>query len=88
MAELTSVSYEQELHELEYLLWGPEVRPDIFKRWSQGIVIKHTHCIGCGFKTNMCLCLQVSILVIVRKVRYNKMKGAHVLLLLPYKHLS
>lgn len=50
MAELTSVSYEQELHELEYLLWGPEVRPDIFKRWSQGIVvffvIEHTHCIG------------------------------------------
>ncbi|GLV38445.1 uncharacterized protein CBL_13004 [Carabus blaptoides fortunei] len=36
MAEPTSVSCEQELHELEYLLWGPEVRSDIFKRWSQG----------------------------------------------------
>lgn len=38
MAE-TSLNQEQELHELKYLLWGAEVKEDIFKRWSQGINI-------------------------------------------------
>lgn len=36
MAEPANLNHEQELHELKYLLWGPEVKLDIFKRWSQG----------------------------------------------------
>ncbi|XP_044763826.1 ubiquitin carboxyl-terminal hydrolase MINDY-3 homolog [Coccinella septempunctata] len=36
MAEILPTAIEQELLGIKHLLWGNEVKPDIFKRWSQG----------------------------------------------------
>ncbi|KAK9874372.1 hypothetical protein WA026_002719 [Henosepilachna vigintioctopunctata] len=36
MAEVLPTATEQELLGVRHLLWGDEVKPDIFRRWSQG----------------------------------------------------
>lgn len=36
MAETLPSAIEQELLGIKNLLWGNEIKPDIFKRWSQG----------------------------------------------------
>lgn len=36
MAECMPSAIEQELLGIKHLLWGKEIRPDIFERWSQG----------------------------------------------------
>lgn len=38
MAETLPSAIEQELLGIKSLLWGNEIKPDIFKRWSQGSV--------------------------------------------------
>lgn len=40
MAETLPSAIEQELLGIKHLLWGNEIKLDIFKRWSQGIIYK------------------------------------------------
>ncbi|KAL3271085.1 hypothetical protein HHI36_021584 [Cryptolaemus montrouzieri] len=42
MAEILPSAIEQELLGIRHLLWGNEVKPDIFKRWSQGFNFSST----------------------------------------------
>lgn len=37
MAENLPSAAEQELLGIKHLLWGPNVKAEIFKRWSQGV---------------------------------------------------
>ncbi|XP_063930447.1 ubiquitin carboxyl-terminal hydrolase MINDY-3 homolog [Zophobas morio] len=36
MAEMSPSSHEHELSNVKKLLWGDDIKPDIFRRWSQG----------------------------------------------------
>jgi hypothetical protein len=36
MAETSPSAFEQELSVIKKLIWGDDIKPDIFRRWSQG----------------------------------------------------
>lgn len=48
MAESSSVSAsndEQELKDIRDILWGPNIRLDVFRRWSQGLCCCCCYCV-------------------------------------------
>lgn len=36
-ASTTSSTDEQELKDIREIVWGPNIRLDVFRRWSQGL---------------------------------------------------
>lgn len=50
----TSLSDEQELNEFREIVWGPNIRIDVFQRWSQGLfAICHNYQIFAVFQTTI-----------------------------------
>lgn len=39
----SNLSDEQELNEIREIVWGPNIRLDVFQRWSQGLFVSITH---------------------------------------------
>lgn len=43
----TNLSDEQELNEFREIVWGPNIRLDVFQRWSQGWFLSFSTTIVC-----------------------------------------